>query len=246
MANGQAEKLTLVPVTAAALIDGASTADRPQAPESQTRLSPRAAASQVAHHPVGNASRLSRDSFLQGDWAVIDVDRQESEIRILLRAAAVVLSGREREVLRAVLHGVSDRAVSQQLGITRQCVCGHLANGLSKMGTESRFAALQVWRLLAEVERGRSGRAQIAEVQFGDEKLLSIRCVIPPRPEIEVRLSAAENRVAWLVCDGLSNRDIALTRGSAERTVANQVAAIFSKLDCSRRFDVAQFLLGLR
>jgi two-component system, NarL family, response regulator DevR len=61
----------------------------------------------------------------------------------------------------------------------------------------------------------------------------------------EVRLSSAEHHVAWLVCDGLSNRDIAVERGTAERTVANQIASIFHKLGVCRRFDVAQFLLGL-
>ena len=99
---------------------------------------------------------------------------------------------------------------------------------------------------LLEAEKGRAGRAVLAEVAFGEQTLLSLRVPIPPRPELEVRLSSAETDVAWMVCDGLSNRDIALSRGTAERTVANQVASIFSKLGVSRRFDVAQFLLGLR
>jgi len=240
MVNAQAQKLTLVPVVAN------RAAENLEVPESGTRLSPRAAANLIPHHAVGHTSRLRRESFLQGDWMIVDVERRGTELRVLLRGAAVVLSAREREVLQAVLEGVPDRTVSQQLGITRQCVCGHLGNALGKVGTTSRFTALQVWRLLREVERGRGGRAQIAEVGYGDESLVSLRCLVPPRPEIEVRLSSAETQVSWLVCDGLSNREIALARGSAERTVANQVAAIFSKLDTSRRFDVAQFLLGLR
>lgn len=238
MVNALAEKLTLFPV--------APRPEKSEGPESQTRISPRAAANQIAHHPVGHTSRLTRESFLQGDWMIADLERRGTELRLLLRSATILLSGREREVLQAVLEGTPDRVVSQQLGITRQCVCGHLGNALAKMGTTSRFTALQTWRILREVERGRMGRAQIAEVSAGKETLLSLRCLVPPRPEIEVRLSSAETHVAWLVCDGYSNRDIALERGSAERTVANQVASIFNKLDCTRRFDVAQFLLGLR
>ena len=239
MVNAFAEKLSLFPVATPG-------SDNNDGPESQTRISPRAAANQIPHHPVGHSSRLSRESFLQGDWMIADVERRGTELRVLLRGAAILLSSREREVLQAVLEGTPDRVVSQQLGITRQCVCGHLGNALTKMGTTSRFTALQTWRLLREVERGRAGRAQIAEVGVAKEALLSLRCLVPPRPELEVRLSSAETHVAWLVCDGYSNRDIALERGSAERTVANQVASIFTKLDCSRRFDVAQFLLGLR
>ena len=99
---------------------------------------------------------------------------------------------------------------------------------------------------ILEAEKGRAGRARLAEVEYGSDMLLSLQVPIPPRAEIEVRLSSAETHVAWLVCDGLSNREIAIERGTAERTVANQVASIFSKLEVSRRFDVAQFLLGLR
>lgn len=183
---------------------------------------------------------------MTGDWSIVDVDRRGTELRVLFRPGATLVSSREQEVLQAVLSGVPDRELSRQLGITRQCVCGHLGNGLTKLGAESRFTALQAWRGLSEAEKGRGGRAQVAEVPYGTDSLLSLRVPIPPRPEIEVRLSTAETHVAWLVCDGLSNRDIAVERGTAERTVANQVASIFNKLDVSRRFDVAQFLLGLR
>jgi DNA-binding NarL/FixJ family response regulator len=189
---------------------------------------------------------LTRASLVAGDWTLVDVHRSDTELRVLFRAGATLISAREQEVLQAVLSGTPDRELSRQMGITRQCVCGHLGNGLTKLGVPSRFGALEAWRALLEAEKGRAGRAVLAEVAFGEQTLLSLRVPIPPRPELEVRLSSAETDVAWMVCDGLSNRDIALSRGTAERTVANQVASIFSKLGVSRRFDVAQFLLGLR
>lgn len=215
-------------------------------PESQTRLSLSAAADRVAHHPVVGGTRLKRESLLGGHWTVVDVERRESELRVMMRSGGGLMSTRENEVLRSVLSGVPDRELSLRMGITRQCVCGHLGNGVSKLGAESRFTALQAWRVLGEAEKGRAGRATVAEVPYGEDNLLSLRCEIAPRPEIEVRLSSAETHVAWLVCDGLSNREIAMERGTAERTVANQVASIFNKLGVCRRFELAQFLLGLR
>jgi DNA-binding NarL/FixJ family response regulator len=182
---------------------------------------------------------------MAGDWTVVDATREGSELRVLLSAGSAVVTTREHDVILAVLSGETDRSISQRMGITRQCVCGHLSNGLVKMGLESRFSALQTWRALLEVEKARRGRAQIAEVKIGSETLLSIRCPIAPRPEMEVRLSNAETNVAWLISDGESNREIAFSRGTADRTVANQVASLFAKLDLSRRFDVAQFVLGL-
>ena len=258
MATQHAEKLSLVPVALRQGVTGkaANSVHPPESrtgaqealsvPVSQTRLSPRAAAQAAEYQPLTSASRLSRTALVGGDWQLVDMYRRGTELRLLMRAGATLISAREQEVLSAVLAGVPDRELSRQLGITRQCVCGHLGNSLGKLGAESRFSALQAWRVLGEAEKGRAGRAQLAEVPYGTDSLLSLRAPIPPRPEIEVRLSSAETHVAWLVCDGLSNRDIALERGTAERTVANQVASIFNKLEVSRRFDVAQFLLGLR
>ncbi|GEM_PF-959913 len=264
MASQQAEKLSLVPVNR---LPGQSSTDvseiravagkslaQPAYEESSTgetplsgvRLSHRGLANKIAHQAIGGGSRLSRDSLLSGDWLVVDVERRDSELRLFLKAGGVMMSTREHEVVHSVLTGAQDRELSVRMGITRQCVCGHLGNGVMKLGTSSRFSALQAWRVLGEAERGRVGRATIAEVPFGEETLLSLRCDVPPRAEIEVRLSSAETHVAWLVCDGLSNRDIAVERGTAERTVANQVASIFNKLKVCRRFELAQFLLGLR
>lgn len=240
-------KLTLVPVNHETAHGSQQEAHEDlNVPHSQTRLSPRAAADRVQHSPVGGGSRLTRESLLSGDWGLVDVERRDAELRIFLKAGGSLMSSREHEVMKSVLSGIPDRELSVRMGITRQCVCGHLGNGVAKLSTESRFSALQAWRVLAEAEKGRSGRALIAEVPYGDQTLISLRCDIPPRPEIEVRLSSAETHVAWLVCDGLSNRDIAVARGTAERTVANQVASIFNKLEVCRRFDLAQFLLGLR
>lgn len=243
MSANPLSKLTLVPVSAVS-----EPGIQPSAPPaSQTRLSPRALAERASHSPVPSAGRgrLNRESLLNGDWAILDVSRVDAQLRILLKSGGAQVSGREHEILTAVMFGEADRDISRRMGISRQCVCGHLGNGLVKLGTESRFAALQVWRALTEIGKGRAGRAVVGEVDYGGEKLLSIRCDIPPRPEIEVRLSSAEHHVAWLVCDGLSNREIAMERGTAERTVANQIASIFHKLGVCRRFDVAQFLLGL-
>ncbi len=43
------------------------------------------------------------------------------------------------------------------------------------------------------------------------------------------RLSPAERIVAVFVCQGLSNREIAVILGKSERTVKNQVSAILAK-----------------
>jgi DNA-binding CsgD family transcriptional regulator len=60
-------------------------------------------------------------------------------------------------------------------------------------------------------------------------------------------LSAAEQEVARLLVDGLSNRDIAARRGTSSRTVANQVASMLRKLGVTSRNElVARLLAPLR
>jgi DNA-binding CsgD family transcriptional regulator len=51
-------------------------------------------------------------------------------------------------------------------------------------------------------------------------------------------LSAAEASVAALALEGRSNAEIARARGSAERTVANQLAAAYRKLGIGSRLEL--------
>lgn len=50
-------------------------------------------------------------------------------------------------------------------------------------------------------------------------------------------LTTAEDAVARLLARGCTNREIALRRGTSERTVANQVASIFQKLRIDSRLS---------
>jgi DNA-binding NarL/FixJ family response regulator len=53
-------------------------------------------------------------------------------------------------------------------------------------------------------------------------------------------LTHAERSIARKLVEGLSNAAIARARGTSERTVANQVAAIFRKLGVGSRAELAR------
>jgi DNA-binding CsgD family transcriptional regulator len=55
-------------------------------------------------------------------------------------------------------------------------------------------------------------------------------------------LTPAERAVVALALADLSNRDIAARRGSAPRTVANQLAAAYAKLGISSRAELASWV----
>ena len=56
-------------------------------------------------------------------------------------------------------------------------------------------------------------------------------------------LSKAEKEVALLVLKGLSNKEIAEVRNTADRTVRQQMTAIFQKSNLSSRLELSAFFL---
>jgi DNA-binding NarL/FixJ family response regulator len=57
-------------------------------------------------------------------------------------------------------------------------------------------------------------------------------------------MTSAELAVAELVIAGRSNREIAATRATSPRTVANQLRAIYQKLGVSSRTELLASLSG--
>jgi len=62
--------------------------------------------------------------------------------------------------------------------------------------------------------------------------------VTNPAHNLRHRLSSAEYQVARLAIDGKSHADIALARGTAQRTIANQLASMSRKLRVSGRAEL--------
>lgn len=57
-------------------------------------------------------------------------------------------------------------------------------------------------------------------------------------PKVPPSLTKAEAAVAVLVLEGRSDAEIAAVRGVSKRTVANQIAAVFRKLDVRSRVEL--------
>ena len=67
--------------------------------------------------------------------------------------ALATLTTREREVLVGLAHGLSNRAIGDELGITERTARTHVSNILAKLKVTSRTQAA-----LLAVERGVDGR----------------------------------------------------------------------------------------
>ena len=88
-----------------------------------------------AHFPwAGDAQSVAR--------ALRSVLAPEAPPRVAGEPAAVLLSGREREVLALVASGLSDREIAAQLVLSHHTVHRHVANIRRKLGRGSRTAAV--------------------------------------------------------------------------------------------------------
>lgn len=121
------------------------------------------------------------------------------------------LSRTEVEVLRLYARGASGKMVGFSLGLSGATVSAAISSAALKLGVRHRAAVI--------------GLAA---------HLLGSRQVSPTTP-----LTRAELEVLEHLRQGLTNAQIARRRGSAERTVANQVAAILHKLRLPSRSAVA-------
>jgi len=81
-------------------------------------------------------------------------------------------------------------------------------------------------------------RARALRLEIGEIVLVSV----PLNRQAPRELTSAEQAVARRAAAGQSNGAIARSRGSSQRTVANQLAAIYEKLGVRSRAELATFL----
>src|SRR5262249_52721967 len=151
---------------------------------------------------------------------------------MLLRA----LSARERAVAERARHGISNKRIALELGISEPTVSRQLRSAAHKLGLSSLLE-------LAELGAG-SREGALYGLRFGPDQLLVAG--LPLRAiDALAELTTAEREVLADVLRGCSNGEIALLRRRAARTIVNQVAGVFAKLGVhSRRELVARLSLG--
>ncbi len=181
-----------------------------------------------------------------GDWSLID--RFEREDRFWLVAYRHetdskdprCLAARERDVVELAARGETNRRIGMALGIAVGTVAGQLSRALAKLGLSDRTDLVRSWAIQQE-EQMFCIRVRQAEL------LVSVR-PLPNLAEVPSAesLTPSEQAVAELVVAGYSNARVAQERGVSERTVANQVASVFRKLNVHSRAELASWVVGAR
>jgi DNA-binding CsgD family transcriptional regulator len=177
----------------------------------------------------------SWDALLDRRWTLLDEFDGDGRRWVLAwdnpRAGGDprALDARERTVLSRVLAGVPTAETADELGVAKSTVSRLLADSLRKLGSDD-LASLARWQHHAQ-----SGR--LVELPLGPGGLRAVG--IPHGvAEAVAPLSTAERAVLAALLDGRSNREIGAARGTSERTVANQVRAIFDKVGVGSRREL--------
>lgn len=131
------------------------------------------------------------------------------------------LTDRERDCAQLAARGSTNSQIGYGMGLSESTVASHVARALQKLGL-----------------RRRSELASLLQDAWsawpaGDDPELAVATGVTAFAS--PRLTEAENAVVSLVRQGLSNREIARARRISTRTVANQLAAVYRKLDVASR-----------
>ncbi|MFF0815994.1 response regulator [Rhodococcus sp. NPDC003318] len=112
---------------------------------------------------AGASGYLLKDSdpqvLVDAVWAaargetVLDPDVAQRLYR-RMRAPRAELSARETEIVGLVAKGLSNRAIAKELFVTEATVKSHLVHVFSKLGVDSRTAAVAVARERGVIDRG--------------------------------------------------------------------------------------------
>lgn len=175
-------------------------------------------------------------ALIDGRWSLLDTVDSDGRAFTVLHEnplsvrSRLALSERERQVAYLVARGHHVKLVAYELGIAASTVRSHLHSAMRKLNVADRST---LCRLVANV-RAPGDVAEVAEVG-----LLALVESVSEMPEI---LTDAESDVARLIFEGLTNEEIAARRETSERTIANQIAAVYRKLGVNSRIELVEQL----
>jgi DNA-binding NarL/FixJ family response regulator len=186
------------------------------------------------------ASLNAWTALVEGQWSL--VDRFESDGRRFVVAMRNDpahpdprgLTQRERQVADCLGRGQNIQTTAYALGLSPSAIVKAADLAQHKLGLASRLE-------LAAFFSPNGPSARLADIGLGEEQLLVASEDLVDLTQL-AQLTAAEREVATALLAGATLADIALKRQTSERTVANQVQAIYRKLGVGSRLELAMVL----
>lgn len=174
--------------------------------------------------------------IIEGRWFVLATTLTDDHCStVLRRGPRNPLGPRSAAVLRQALLGEAQKNMAYDLGVGASTLSGVCHQALTTICSESRVSRAPL--LLAMAAQAASGqRLPAARLEAGRADDLELTLNTPsPGACWRAVLSECEWHVARLALNGCTQREIAATRGTSGRTIANQMSSIFQKLHVSGR-----------
>lgn len=188
------------------------------------------------------------DDLVTGRRVVVDHFTTEERLYLLLERASAanrkVVPSRELHALQTAVVSGAVKVAAAKLGTSQSSMVSNAKKALSYMGLPCRLLrAPAILLVAAHAAREEEVAARVSELAPSEQfDVVSIRRL---EHVVESKLSPGERSVLAMLVEGNSHAEIAVARGTSERTVANQLATAFRKVGGSGRLDVIRRLLEL-
>jgi DNA-binding NarL/FixJ family response regulator len=155
--------------------------------------------------------------------------------------AGAMVGRRRRDALQRRLAGQSEKAIAIDLGLASSTVCGDIRRSLDTLSVDPRTPGLMLFlaRVYHATSRSQWG-ATFRRLAPGD---LFVVTLPPLELNLARYLAPAELDVCQLLLRGCAHGEIARVRGTRPRTVSNQIATVFHKLNVSGRMALIAALV---
>lgn len=160
---------------------------------------------------------------------------------------APAVHGRRLRILELVLEGQTSNYAALELGMAASTVSCDLKRALLALGLSPRFSAIPVYLSQLRHAARREQPLRVREGRFEARQPGYVTLLLPTYDRcLGERLSPVELQVCQLLLAGHTYEEIAAARGTATRTIANQLSSVFVKLGASGRMElVARLASGL-
>lgn len=180
------------------------------------------------------------EGLVRGRWSLVDhFDSDQRRFVVAIKNDPEVadprgLSLRERQVAEFCGMNRSAKEIAYILGLSNSAIGNALTRAEQKLGLNSRTE-------LAALFAPKGMRARMAELELAGEQIAVGSYPIADEQRF-ANLTDAERAVAIHLMQGATYGAIAVQRGAAERTVANQAQSIYRKLRVRSRVEMAAAL----
>lgn len=186
-------------------------------------------------------------SLIEGRRRVVQAFFSELRCGVALetpRQRAPGLNGRRLQIIEQVLRGIGQKQIAIDLGLSPSTVASNARLALASIGIESKPSHVHPLPMLAAM----AVYGDVAATSASSRHLDGLEVIEVPRPELSVagQLPTAELHVIRSLVEGCCYAQIATRRGTAQRTTANQIAAVFRRLKVSGRSALIRRLFQLQ